>query len=60
LVKANEREDLYPQSGDYCDIAIGSAIFEKTCDEHDEEALAVYQALKEAEPQRQPLEHSSL
>ncbi|SPJ71089.1 uncharacterized protein FTOL_00817 [Fusarium torulosum] len=58
VVKVDGREDMYPQSGDPCDIIIESAMFEKTSDEHDEAALDIYKALKAAEPQRDPLAHS--
>ncbi|CAG7557086.1 unnamed protein product [Fusarium equiseti] len=51
VVKVGGREDLYPQSGDPCQVSIEGTTFPKSSDEHDIAASAVYKALKDAEPQ---------
>ncbi|KAM0423341.1 hypothetical protein ACHAPD_001813 [Fusarium lateritium] len=51
-VKADGSEDLYRQSGDPCNVTIGGVMLEKTSAEHDEAALAVYKALKDADTRR--------
>ncbi|KAM0340725.1 hypothetical protein ACHAPU_010397, partial [Fusarium lateritium] len=56
VVKVNARDGVYPQSGDPCDVTIAGAVFEMTSDAYDEATLAVYQGLKAAEPQIDPLE----
>ncbi|KAG8359163.1 hypothetical protein FVEN_g3229 [Fusarium venenatum] len=56
-VKADGSEDLYRQSGDPCNVTIGGVMLEKTSAEHDEAALAVYKALKDADTRRCPLQY---
>ncbi|CEI64721.1 unnamed protein product [Fusarium venenatum] len=58
-VKADGSEDLYRQSGDPCNVTIGGVMLEKTSAEHDEAALAVYKALKDADTRRCPLHSPS-
>jgi hypothetical protein len=53
--RVDGREDMYPQSGDPCDVTIESAMFEKTSDEHDEAAFVIYKAIKDAETHLDPL-----